>query len=91
MKEFILCAAVKNNEDIICGYRHSDCYKILRIFVVEELLPGRDFQGFLTSKKRFVDRVEGLKIALENDQIWHNMEVKEFLTSEDLYWNENER
>ena len=91
MKEFILCAAVKNNEDIICGYRHSDCYKILSIFVTEELLPGREFQGFLTSKNRFVDRTEGLKIAKDNNQIWHNMEVHDILTSEDLYWNESER
>ena len=90
MEEFIICSVVKFDGHNVCGRRHSDCYNILKIFVTKELLPGQDCQGFLTSKNRFVDRVEGLKIAKENDQIWHDMEVKEFLTSEDLYWNKDE-
>lgn len=85
-KEYILCAAVKYNDDIIAGYRHGDCYKILRMFVPDNMLPGREYQGFLTSKNRFVDRGEALRIARDNEQIWHNNKIHDILTSEDLYW-----
>jgi hypothetical protein len=40
-KEFILCAALNFNGSIICGHRHSDCYKTLMdvVKVKDEDLP----------------------------------------------------
>jgi hypothetical protein len=91
-KEFILCAALNFNGSIICGHRHSDCYKTLIevIKVKEEDLPLRDNQGFLTSLNRYVDRKEGWIIAKRNKQIQFGLEVSDngedsALISENLY------
>lgn len=91
MKEFILCAAIDFKGTIICGHRHSDCYELLLNLVnpKDEDVPGRDFQGFLTSKNRFVNRKEAYKIAEENNQIkfGHGAinEEDKILISENLY------
>lgn len=91
-KEFILCAAIRLfNGTIVSGFRHKDCYEVLRDLVpdlTESEEPGREDQGFLTSKNRYVDRAEGFKIAKENKQIIHSMfdnDDEGQLTSEDLY------
>ena len=91
-KEFILCAALNFNGSIICGHRHSDCYKTLIdvIKVKEEDLPLRDNQGFLTSLNRYVDRKEGWIIAKRNKQIQFGLGVSDngedsALISENLY------
>jgi hypothetical protein len=43
-------------------------------------------QGFVTSTGRFVDRKEGLKIALTNNQVLDKKEIRgDELYSEDLY------
>ena len=90
--EFILCASIMFEGKIVSARRHKDCYNLLEgLLKVDAVTVGREAQGFLTSKGRFVDRKEGFKIAKANDQIWHNMhddrdEGK--LTSEDLYWDE---
>jgi hypothetical protein len=91
-KEFILCAALNFNGSIICGHRHSDCYKTLIdvIKVKDEDLPIRDNQGFLTSLNRYVDRKEGWIIAKRNKQIQWGLEASEngedsALISENLY------
>jgi hypothetical protein len=46
-----------------------------------------EIQGFLTSKNRFVDRIEGMAIALAADQILPERENKlqSILYSEDIY------
>lgn len=105
--ERILCAAVhvddlveRKNQCVptgyvVCGRRHSDCYITLKI--IDSSLAnvkGRDSQGFMTSKNRYVDRIEALAIAIEQDQIWHKMfkkgEVNEVgLISEDLYYGDD--
>ena len=91
-KEFILCSAINYNGTIISGFRHSDCYKVLKELFAEPVLPGREHQGFLTSKNRFVDRKEGWKIAKENNQIKYGLKASEnedenesILISENLY------
>ena len=40
-KEFILCAALNYNGNIICGHRHSDCYATLKdvVKVKDEDMP----------------------------------------------------
>jgi len=91
--EIILCAAVNYNDTIICGHRHSDCYKVLQDLLnltSSDELPGREYQGFLTSKNRFVDRKEAWIIAKENNQIKYGSEASEngedsILISENLY------
>lgn len=89
MEEKILCAAIhKPNEKdlndkplIYCGFRHAYI-----LWQSEQVSRNPRHQGFLTSKGRFVDRKEALKIALENDQIIDKSKLRgEILFSEDLY------
>ena len=92
-KEFILCAAIAYGDTIICGHRHSDCYKILKELTgayttSKETPPGREDQGFLTSLNRYVSRNEAFHIAKDNNQIWRNLHegvIDNILISEDLY------
>ena len=92
-KEFILCAAIMWGDIMITGYRHGDCYETLYAFVgdfSEQAEPGREHQGFLTSKNRYVDRKEGWKIANENNQIKFGKKASDRgeeseLISENLY------
>ena len=63
---------------VICGLRHHNC--------IMNMKPGWEkydkVQGFLTSKDRFVDRVEAVSIALAAGQIPKSVTR---LFSEDLY------
>ena len=79
MEEKILCAAIWykdfdkpvhspiNTECgvVMCGFRHShiigQCLELLNKKPIEI---GEYVQGFLTSKNRFVDRIEGAEIHL---------------------------
>jgi hypothetical protein len=68
--------------------RHYHCRETIRIF-----RPDFDFTnevaGFLTNENRFVDRYEAFLIAMAAGQIIHKMhdgKEREQLTSEDLYW-----
>jgi hypothetical protein len=55
------------------------------IFTQEPIGVLRDCpQGFVTTEGRFVDRVEGLAIAIANNQIVHKHPPYELLLSEDL-------
>lgn len=81
---------------LFCGWRHGDCYVSLnawkrRLWFWERWRIGRidprqlrgKRQGFLTSRGRFVDRVEGSQLARAAGQV---RDVgNDFLTSEDLY------
>lgn len=96
-KEYILCAAIDYKGLIISGYRHSDCYKVLRELKGECDEPDRTHHGFLTSLNRFVNRKEAWIIAKENDQIKFGLKAStaeneddSILISENLYYNENE-
>jgi hypothetical protein len=89
MKERIICAAIHNPDEkdmagqplIYCGLRHCNV-----LWQSEKVSRNPKHQGFLTSTGRFVDRKEGLKIALENNQI---IDMKQMfgdkLYSENLY------
>ena len=79
-KEFILCAAIDYNGTIVCGHRHSDCYKTLKSLLGEintDDMPKRDNQGFLTSKNRYVGREEAWVIAKENNQIVYGLKASD--------------
>lgn len=81
-KEYILCAAIRRKipksikgkpyhdgtNDILnieVGYRHHDIYMRFS----DELSKNPYDQGFYTSKGRFVDRFEGMKLAIECGQV----------------------
>ena len=90
-EEFILCAATMYNGQIVPGFRHGDCNRLLEnlLNLSENELPGREYQGFLTSKGRFVNRKEAFLIAKDRNQIWHKLHdetLENILTSEDLYY-----
>src|SRR6056297_1520437 len=99
MEEKILCSAIWYKElnmnpsnpinikegIVFCGFRHHNCiHQMCSITGKRNCEVGENIQGFLTNKNRFVDRVEGGKIALQSNQIkelkWGNK-----LYSEDLY------
>lgn len=94
MEEKILCSAIKIEgvsevyDSVYLGLRHGDCFGL--IARTRNLLGDGDdmrikckqnaTQGFLTTKNRFVDRVEGMKIAKENNQI-----IREYGSGDELY------
>ena len=96
--EYILCSAIDYYGNLISGFRHKDCNNIIKLInpnITEEQLPSRQYQGFLTSKNRFVGRKEAWKIALANDQIKFGLEASDNgedseLISENLYMLDDE-
>lgn len=105
-KEYILCAAIRRKQpregspywegtndimNIEIGYRHHDIFHRFNNkgdYEVSSLIAD---QGFYTSKGRFVDRYEGMKIAYEAGQVseetafskkWHNIKLN--LTDKEL-------
>jgi hypothetical protein len=93
MKERIICAAIKIVETgkVYYGHRHDQCLNSLNgelswTMNRQEISKIEKVQGFVTSESRFVDRKEGLKIALENDQVIDKIQIRgNDLYSEDLY------
>jgi hypothetical protein len=100
--EYILCAAIhfddgkkyahqpKNIENglVFCGWRHGCIFAQIGGTVGERQSLGiyERKQGFLTNFNRFVDRKEGLKIALAAKQVKNINQIRgEQLYSEDLY------
>jgi len=95
LKTYVLCAAIWYDDgeespsnvhniktgQVILGYRHSNCYQILK-----QLYPDRRYlkdcvEGFLTSNDLFIDRTQGAKLAYDQRQC----NQVEILTSECLY------
>lgn len=72
---------------VIGGWRHSNCLYIKgAITGLRDAECGEHVQGFLTNKNRFVDRKEGLIIALAANQVIDLDNVRgDRLHSEDLY------
>lgn len=93
-KERIICSAIwfkdgKKYENqpqniqtgyVLCGFRHSDCMSNVFVFGAKNI--PDNIQGFMTSKNKFVDRKEALKIAIKQGII---DEKARLLLSEDLY------
>lgn len=77
-----------NKGIIVCGYRHHNIiHSVLSLTGLRTVKNGEksvgDYvQGFLTSKNRFVDRVEASRIAYEYGQI---ETMKKYLFSEDIW------
>ena len=68
---------------VLCGWRHSNCiYQKVAITGLSDNQSGDNIQGFLTSKNRFVNREEGLNIAIQAKQ---TKKITGKLYSEDLY------
>lgn len=87
--EIILCAAIHKQGEkdlagqplIYCGLRHGNV-----LWQSKSVSRDPDDQGFLTSKGRFVNRKEALDIALKNNQVIDENEIRgNNLYSEDLY------
>jgi hypothetical protein len=110
-KEYIICSAIHVDDKtshvhqprnissgiVICGRRHHNC--ITTYFALTgKRIPCNSIQGFLTNTDRFVNRQEGLQIALKSGQTnikkeyveiseWLNLDpnTPDVLISEDLY------
>lgn len=70
---------------VFCGFRHCHCmYTMVSVTGLSSISSsvGKEVEGFLTSKNRFVNRSEAAKIAIEAGQI--QTETPR-LFSEDLY------
>ncbi len=90
-KEIIICAAIKivSTNKIYYGHRHNNCFdaahgELSWTLNRQEIMKIENIQGFVTSYGRFVDREEGMLIAVLNNQIISNKTVGE-LYSEDIY------
>lgn len=74
---------------VISGWRHANCiYQMVAITGLRDIpvQVGESVQGFLTNKNRFVDRIEGWKIAEAANQINDRPRGNsKTLYSEDLY------
>lgn len=98
LKEQVICSAIWFTEIerashrpintpggvVVCGHRHGHCISQILPLTGERMYKlGDHIQGFLTNKNRFVDRVEGGKIWMENGG---KLEYsKTLLYSEDIY------
>lgn len=76
-----------NTGIVFCGHRHHNCLHLMcSITGKNDYEMGKSIQGFLTNKNRFVDRIEGLTIALNANQILDISDIRgNRLHSEDLY------
>lgn len=91
MTERILCAALLFKDCIVPGYRHNNCYALIKYLnpdIPNSELPTRRQQGFLTSRGRFVSRTLGFIIANKANQIEFGSKAMtdgSTLISENLY------
>jgi len=72
---------------VFSGYRHPHClYQMAALTGLRQCNAGEEVQGFLTNKNRFVDREEGMQIAIAANQlIEREGQNTHTLYSEDLY------
>lgn len=78
--EYIKYAAIKRSDgEIVTGKNHSECIKKSPFGTCKA---GSE-SGFVTSKRRFVNRYEASRIAVRAKQIRYR--IKDYLFSEDLY------
>lgn len=62
--ETVICSAIKTVEGLIVrGHRHGDCMRTAsQIPRVDDEKLNESEQGFITSRNRFVDRLEGRRL-----------------------------
>jgi len=86
-REFCICAAIKDTTGYVWrGHRHADC--ISSALEAERKIPmGKEsqWQGFVTSTGRFVNRYEGYKLQIAAKIPSATEYRNERLFSEDLY------
>ena len=71
---------------VFSGWRHHNClYQMVAVTGKRQSEIGKEVQGFLTNKNRFVDRKEAAEIALKSGQIKKLTYSSAELYSEDLY------
>lgn len=78
---------------VVCGHRHGHCIDIMRSLGTLRSVTfgpdsvGENEQGFLTSKNRFVERIEAGEIAVRQGQVQSDLLINPLigLFSEDLY------
>lgn len=65
-KEICICAAIKDVDGIIYrGHRHADCISLAMECGKKLPFTGESkWQGFITSKNRFVNRYEGYELQI---------------------------
>jgi hypothetical protein len=88
-KEIIICAAVKDDTGGVWpGKRHDDCFSSIHRHLKQRMM-AKEAQGFITSRNRFVDRVEARKIFIESGakpfRGEFTLSEASGLASEDLY------
>jgi hypothetical protein len=96
--EYILCAAIwiKNERKyehqpenipagyVLCGRRHEDIMYLSTVLIKSVINPSTSEKGFVTSKNRFVNRLDATEIAILAGQV--PIENKgAALTSQELY------
>lgn len=88
MSESIVAAAIKRGTLIFTGTRHANIIRdMVDLGVVQELPKDRVLsteQGFLTSEGRWVDRSEGMRLAVDAGQLDYREHFND-LFSEDLW------
>jgi hypothetical protein len=82
--EICICAALRLSDGrIVRGHRHDDCFRTLSGWMCGEV--DRPEQGFVTSRNRFVDRVEAFRLQKAAHVESLTGYRGEQLFSEDLY------
>ncbi len=84
--EFIISAAIKHEDVIFSLPRPSRHYHIAhKMYDMGLPKTAQQYQGFLTTTGRFVDRKEAATLAMVNGQIVKPKFVSDELFSEDLW------
>ena len=86
------------NGIVVGGWRHGNCIIMLKTMFYDNWqksdeddkkrihVLNNQIQGFLTSKGNFIDRKDGLKMAIKNNQLIEPKIIRgDELYSEDLY------
>lgn len=91
MKPWIVCAAIKNENVIVCGARHFDKIMHMQIEILHCTgwdIPKKWEQGFIDQWGKFYNRVEAMQIVKESGQpfnVERNSGSGDELYSEGLY------
>ena len=99
--ERVVCAAIHYNDGkphahqpinidtgfVICGLRHHNCISVFSELGGCKTLNKNSVQGFVTTKNRFVNRMEAMDVAINSGQVQErNLKADHIgLFSEDLY------